>query len=183
MARLFLHRRERQNYAAFQKIDERGKSVIKNMEETNRNIGGNIGKTNETLAMWSTALTMLVAVKNSGASVSKSPFGLSEKGKKISRNINTEEIINSRLDEFMSGFESLSSSCDIREKAVELGESIYDDLPEDVKNSVKNEIYQSAPRLFQVCPIFSIRLRDAILKERETGGRRMGKTHAAQPST
>jgi len=65
---------------------------------------------------------------------------------------------------------------------MELGESIYDDLPEDVKNTVKNEIYQSGMQLFQVYPIFSLILRDTILKEREPGNGGTVKIPATQPS-
>ena len=145
-------------------------------------INGRISKTNETLARQTTAVNILMTKEKLGSMVSESPLRLSEKGEKISRSVNAVEIVNSKLDELRPEFEALSNNYDIQEKAMELGESIYDDLPEDVKNTVKNEIYQSGMQLFQVYPIFSLILRDAILKERETGNGGTVKIPAAQPS-
>ena len=150
----------------------------KNIDEIN----GRISKTNETLARQTTAVNILMTKEKLGSMVSESPLRLSEKGEKISRSVNAVEIVNSRLDELRPEFEALSNNYDIQEKAMELGESIYDDLPEDVKNTVKNEIYQSGMQLFQVYPIFSLILRDAILKEREPGNGGTVKIPATQPS-
>ena len=170
-------------------IDEINKSISKNIDEVNKNASGNvaeinekINKINETLARQTTAVNILMTKEKLGTMISESPLALSEKGKKISKSIDAEEIVNSRLGELRAEFEVLSNSYDIQEKAMELGESIYDDLPENVKNSVKEEIYQSGLQLFQVYPIFSLILRDAILKERETNERGMEKIPAAQPS-
>lgn len=170
-------------------IDEINRNISRNVDEINRNmtkhvteINGRINKINETLARQTTAVNILMAKEKLGSMVSESPLRLSEKGEKISKSVNAEEIINSRLDEFRPEFEALSNNYDIQEKAMELGESIYDDLPEDVKNSVKNEIYQSGLQLFQVYPIFSLILRDAILKERKPGNGGTEKIPAAQPS-
>ena len=159
-------------------IDEVNKNARGNVAEINEKIN----KINETLARQTTAVNMLMTEEKLGTMISESPLTLSEKGKKISESIDAEEIVNSRLDELRAEFEELSNSYDIQEKAMELGEPIYDDLPENVKNSVKEEIYQSGLQLFQVYPVFSLILRDAILKERETGGRGMEKIPAAQPS-
>ena len=163
--------------------------ISKNIDEANRNARGNvaeinekINRINERLAGQTTAVNMLMAEEKLGTVISESPLTLSEKGKKISESIDAEEIVNSRLDELRAEFEGLSNSYDIQEKAMELGESIYDDLPENVKNSAKEEIYQNGLQLFQIYPVFSLILRDAILKERETGGRGTGKIPAAQPS-
>ena len=168
------------------KINER---ISKNIDDINRNmtesaaeINGRINKINETLAKQTTAVNILMTKEKLGSMVSESPLRLSEKGEKISRSVDAVEIINSRLDELRPEFEALSNNYDIQEKAMELGESIYDDLPEDVKNTVKNEIYQSGMQLFQVYPIFSLILRDAILKEREPGNGGTGEIPAAQPS-
>ena len=159
-------------------IDE----INRNMTESAARINGRISKTNETLARQTTAVNILMTKEKLGSMVSESPLRLSEKGEKISRSVNAVEIVNSRLDELRPEFEALSNNYDIQEKAMELGESIYDDLPEDVKNTVKNEIYQSGMQLFQVYPIFSLILRDAILKEREPGNGGTVKIPAAQPS-
>ena len=170
-------------------IDEINKSISKNIDEVNKNASKNvaeinekINRINETLARQTTAVNILMTKEKLGTMVSESPLMLSEKGKKISESIDAEEIITSRLDELRPEFKELSNSYDIQEKAMELGESIYDDLPENVKNSAKEEIYQSGLQLFQVYPIFSLILRDAILKERETDGRGTEKIPAAQPS-
>ena len=170
-------------------IDEINRNISKNVDEINRNmaknvaeINGKINKINETLARQTTAVNILMTKEKLGSMVSESPLRLSEKGEKISRSVNAVEVINSRLDELRPEFEALSNNYDIQEKAMELGESIYDDLPEDVKNTVKNEIYQSGMQLFQVYPIFSLILRDAILKEREQGNGGTVKIPAAQPS-
>ncbi len=170
-------------------IDETNKSISKNIDEANKNASGNvaeinekINKINETLARQTTAVNILMTKEKLGTMVSESPLTLSEKGEKISKSIDAEKIVNSRLDELRAEFEELSNSYDIQEKAMELGESIYDDLPENVKNSAKEEIYQNGLQLFQVYPIFSLILRDAILKERETGERGTEKIPAAQPS-
>ena len=159
-------------------IDE----INRNMTESAAKINGRINKINETLGRQTTAVNILMTKEKLGSVVSESPLRLSEKGEKISRSVNAVEIINSRLNELRPEFEALSNNYDIQEKAMELGESIYDDLPEDVKNTVKNEIYQSGMQLFQVYPIFSLILRDAILKEREPGNGGTVKIPATQPS-
>lgn len=181
-------------------MDEINENISKNIDEVNKNASGNvaeinerinkideeinekINKINETLARQTTAVNILMTKEKLGTMISESPLTLSEKGEKISKSIDAEKIVNSRLGELRAEFEALSNSYDIQEKAMELGESIYDDLPENVKNSAKEEIYQNGLQLFQIYPIFSLILRDAILKERETNERGMEKIPAAQPS-
>ena len=144
-------------------------------------INKNINKINETLAKQTTAINILLTKENLGTIGSDSPIRLSETGERISRNINAEEIVNSMLDDLRPNFESLSNSYDVQEKAMQMGEFIYNGLPENVKNAVKNEIYLKGLQLFQVYPIFSVILRDAILKEKETGDRERDKEPAVLP--
>ena len=73
-----------------------------------------INRINETLVKQTTAINILLAKEDLGTIGSQSPVRLSETGKKISRNINAEKIINSKLDGLRPAFESLSNSYDIR---------------------------------------------------------------------
>ena len=103
-----------------------------------------------------------------GTTTSTHPVKLSKVGKEIATNINAEGIVKMRIDELRPEFVSISNSYDIQEKAMELGESIYKGLGDGSKDKdiIKQEAFKNGLPVSQIYPVFSVLLRDTILKEK-----------------
>ena len=149
------------------------KSDVQILKSDVKRMDSKLNTIDSTLVGLASAVNMLLSKAGFGKeiTISESPIKLSKVGKEISDNVKAEEIIKDQMSRLRPMFESISNSYDIQEKAMELGESIYNEVDDDVKDNIKKEVYRTGLLLLQAFPIFSILLRDAIMEEQGDKGR------------
>lgn len=100
---------------------------------------------------------------------SHSPINLSEIGKKISSEINAEQIVINHWDEIKSKIDSMNvnNPYDVQTISLDLSKGYLQTiLTEDEKSKIKNIAFEKGMNLLQIYPILGVIIRDKILQEK-----------------
>ena len=111
-------------------------------------------------------LTMLLSKDNVSITSCDSPIRLNARGQEIVEKVKAVEVVNAQIGSLRPMFTQISNSYDIQEKAMGLGQSIYEQLDDNSKDIVKKVAFDSGLPISEMFTIFSILLRDIIIKEK-----------------
>ena len=109
-----------------------------------------------------------ILLNKSGASTTShnSPVTLTAKGEAIRKKIQVDTIVAEEYEHLKKEFEDTSSAYDIQAKATDLGKQLFESLSDDRKDFIKKVAYEEGLPLVQIYPVFSVILRDIVLKEK-----------------
>ncbi len=111
-------------------------------------------------------LTMLLSKDNVSITSCDSPIRLNARGQEIVEKVKAVEVVNAQIGSLRPMFTQITNSYDIQEKAMGLGQSIYEQLDDNSKDIVKKVAFDSGLPISEMFTIFSILLRDIIIKEK-----------------
>ena len=109
-----------------------------------------------------------ILLNKSGLSTTSqnSPVELTAKGEKIRKKLQADRIVTEKYKHLKKEFEHTSHAYDIQVKATDLGKQLFESLNDDEKGYIKEVAYEEGLPLVQIYPIFSVILRDIVLKEK-----------------
>ena len=123
-------------------------------------------------------ITILLNKSGLSTTSQNSPVGLTPKGEEIRKKVQVDRIVTKEYEHLKKEFEDTTNAYDIQAKATDLGKQLFESLTDDEKDFIKKVAYEEGLPLTQIYPIFSVILRDTVLKDKGLEAESANKTAA-----